>query len=108
MAALTAAIFIADMAFGSGDLQVACCRTATLGDDFEVDALTFSQRAQSGLLDRTDVHKDVFVARLGLNKAEALLGIEKLNCSCSHVFGLQNTNYCAQIGRRIEQSGCSN
>src|SRR5829696_8058168 len=52
--------------------------------DVELDGLPLSKRAVAGRLDRAEMHEDVF-AGLGGDEAEALVGVEPLHGSNSHV-----------------------
>ena len=46
--------------------------------------LAFVQRTHAGALDRRDVHEHILAAVIRLDEAEALLGVEPLNCSDCH------------------------
>ena len=52
--------------------------------EFEGDLVAFVQAAKACLLDRRDVDEDVCAAIVGLNKAEALSGIEPLDRAARH------------------------
>jgi hypothetical protein len=57
---------------------------ALVWDFFVLNDLALVQRAQTGLLDRRDMDKDIFAAALRLNKPIALLGIEPLHRAARH------------------------
>src|ERR1019366_2564922 len=57
---------------------------ALIGDLFVLDDLPLVQTAEAGLLDRRDMDKHIFSARLGLNKSVALLRIEPLYGAARH------------------------
>src|SRR5262249_14328101 len=68
----------------SGRLDIAGGLLAALGYDFEADLLALVQRAHSGALHRSDVHKHILRAIVRLNEAVALLSIEKFHSSDRH------------------------
>ena len=55
-----------------------------VGHDVKGDLLSLVEAAHSGAFDRADVHEDILVAVLRLDKAEALLAIEPLHGSLVH------------------------
>src|SRR4029079_12416641 len=57
---------------------------AALGHDLERDLLAFRQRAQSGALDRADVHEHILRAVGRLDESKTLLRIEELHGTCRH------------------------
>src|SRR6195256_3560724 len=60
-------------------LQIGCGRLAVLPLlELVRDLLVLAQAAESGALDRRDVHEHVLGFVVGLNEAEPLGGIEKL------------------------------
>jgi hypothetical protein len=52
--------------------------------DFELELLAFREGAQPSALDSGDVHEHIGPAALRLNEAEALFGIEPLDCTDCH------------------------
>lgn len=71
-----------------GSFEVTCSLAAALGDNFELDSLTFVQRAKSSSFNSADVDENVLVARLGLDESKPFLRIKKLYSSYSHFRGL--------------------
>src|ERR1700680_1035725 len=57
---------------------------ALVGDFLVLDDLPLVQTAEAGLLDRRDMDKHIFSARLGLDKSVPLLRIEPLYGAARH------------------------
>jgi hypothetical protein len=70
-------------AFAS-DPQVFGGRPAAIGDFFVFDRLSFVKCRQASLLNRRNVHKNVFASRRGLDEAKALGRVEPLYSTFSH------------------------
>src|SRR5476649_916278 len=60
------------------NLEVLCGCLSAILDEFELNGLTFVQRAKSGALNRRDVHEHILAAFLRLDEAIALRRIEPL------------------------------
>jgi hypothetical protein len=66
-------------------LKVRSGQLSALAHNFIVELLPLVQVAHSGALDCGNMHEDVLPTIGRLNEAETLLGIEKLDCTLSHV-----------------------
>ena len=64
--------------FGSGLARATVC------DDVIRQRLTFAQSTHTGAFDRADMNKNVIATACRLDKAEALLGVKLLHCTCVH------------------------
>ena len=74
---------------GSDDANALSLISLAALADFELDALTFFERAVTRSLDVREVNEHV-VAVLSRDEAEALLVVEELDCSCRHVMHLHS------------------
>jgi hypothetical protein len=66
-------------------LEVRSGQLSALAHDLIVELLPLVQVAHSGALDCGNMHEHVLPAIGRLNEAETLLGIEKFDCTLSHV-----------------------
>src|SRR5438309_837866 len=67
-------------------LEVRGGQFTALAHDVEAELLPLVEVAHSGALDRGNMHEYVFSAIAWLNEAKALLRIEKLDCTLSHIW----------------------
>ena len=77
-----------------GDFQTISRRFAgaAIGNDLIGNLLTLIEATQPGAFNCANVDKYVRAARLGLNEAKTLLGIEPFYDTCLHVFPFRQNN----------------
>jgi hypothetical protein len=67
-------------------LKVRSGKLAALAHDVVAELLSLIEVAHSSALDGGDVNEHILAAVFRLDEAEALLRIEKLNGTCSHIW----------------------
>jgi hypothetical protein len=91
-------------------LQIRGRQFAALAHNVVADLLPLIEVAHAGAFDRGNVDEHIFPTVLRLYEAKAPLGIEKLDCSCSHIWpplktpiGVCVPHDIAQLGVRIQR-----
>lgn len=67
-----------------GQIDGSALAVAAVHLDLEIDFLTFAQRSHSRAFDSRDVNKNILLAAVRLDEAEALGGVEKLYSAEGH------------------------
>jgi len=80
----------------AGERQVIRGLLATLADHLVANLLPLIQRAETGPLHRRDVNEHILAAVIGLDETEALLRIEPLDDTYSHIGLLSAHDHAAR------------
>jgi hypothetical protein len=86
-------------------LQIRGRQFAALAHNVVADRLPLIEVAHAGAFDRGNVDEYIFPAILRLYEAKALLGIEKLDRTCSHIWPPLKTPIGVCVLHDIAQSG---
>jgi hypothetical protein len=86
-------------------LQIRGGQFAALAHNVVADLLSLIEVAHAGAFDRGNVDEYIFSTILRLYEAKAPLGIEKLNCTCSHIWPPLKTPIGVCVPHDIAQPG---
>jgi hypothetical protein len=86
-------------------LQIRGGQFAALAHNVVADLLSLIEVAHAGAFDRGNVDEHIFPTVLRLYEAKAPLGIEKLDCSCSHIWPPLKTPIGVCVPHDIAQPG---